>query len=765
MFKLSGTVFEDTNAPDADTIESSDSPISGVTVQLFNADSDGNPTGEAIASTETNEDGFYEFTDLANGDYVVKETQPGGFESVTDIDGNDDNQIAATIDGADSINNDFLEETPLELFKLSGTVFDDTNEPDADGIEGSDSPIQGVTVQLFNADSDGNPTGEEIASTTTDDAGFYEFADLANGEYVVKETQPGGFESVTDIDGTDDNQIAVTITDGNSTGNDFLEEVPPVLYALSGTVFDDTNEPDADGIEPTDTPIAGVTVELFNADDLDNAIASTTTDDAGFYEFTDLANGEYVVKETQPSGYESVTDIDGTDDNQIAAVIDGGDSVGNDFLEEVPPVLYALSGTVFDDTNAPDADAIETDDTPIAGVTVELFNADDLENAIASTETNEQGFYEFSDLANGEYVVVETQPSGYESVTDIDGTDDNQIAATIDGADSINNDFLEEVPPVLYALSGTVYDDTNEPNNDDIEPTDTPIAGVTVELFNADDLENAIASTETNEQGFYEFSDLANGEYVVVETQPSGYESVTDIDGTDDNQIAATIDGADSINNDFLEEVPPVLYALSGTVYDDTNEPGNDDIEPTDTPIAGVTVELFNADDLDNAIASTETDDAGFYEFTELANGEYVVKETQPGGFESVTDIDGTDDNQIAATIDGADSINNDFLEEVPPVLYALSGTVFDDTNAPGQDSIEDTDTPIAGVTVELFNADDLDNAIASTETNEDGFYEFADLANGEYVVKETQPGGFESVTDIDGTDDNQIAVTITDVQ
>ena len=86
-----------------------------------------------------------------------------------------------------------------------------------------------------------------------------------------------GYESVTDIDGTDDNQIAVTITRlvKIASGNDFLEEVPPVLYALSGTVFDDTNEPGARCVlNLTDTPIAGVTVELFNASMiLDNAIA------------------------------------------------------------------------------------------------------------------------------------------------------------------------------------------------------------------------------------------------------------------------------------------------------------------------------------------------------------------------------------------------------------------------------------------------------------------------------------------------------------
>ena len=41
------------------------------------------------------------------------------------------------------------------------------------------------------------------------------------------------------------------------------------FYNLSGTVLSDTQAPDADGIDnPGDTPIEGVTVELF-ADDGD----------------------------------------------------------------------------------------------------------------------------------------------------------------------------------------------------------------------------------------------------------------------------------------------------------------------------------------------------------------------------------------------------------------------------------------------------------------------------------------------------------------
>ena len=130
----------------------------------------------------TDANGFYEFTDLADGDYVVVETQPAGYDSVTDVDGTDDNQITATIAGADSVENDFLEEVPPELYNLSGTVYDDTNAPAADGIETTDTPIESVTIELFNADASGNPTGAAIATMLTDANGFYEFTDLADGD-------------------------------------------------------------------------------------------------------------------------------------------------------------------------------------------------------------------------------------------------------------------------------------------------------------------------------------------------------------------------------------------------------------------------------------------------------------------------------------------------------------------------------------------------------------------------------------------------------
>ncbi|MGL5076580.1 MAG: SdrD B-like domain-containing protein, partial [Waterburya sp.] len=171
--------------------------------------------------------------------------------------------------------------------------------PEVDGIDATDTPINSVEVQLFAADATGNPTGSAIATTTTDSNGNYQFSDLANGQYVVVQTQPAGYESVTDIDGGDSNQILATIAGADSVGNDFLEEVP--LASIGGRIWEDS---DRNGLESELEPgIANITVTLTGGgvDGIistpdDNTIVSLTTDDNGKYEFTGLTPGiEYQV--------------------------------------------------------------------------------------------------------------------------------------------------------------------------------------------------------------------------------------------------------------------------------------------------------------------------------------------------------------------------------------------------------------------------------------------------------------------------------------
>ena len=502
VFAISGTVLSDTLNPAANAIDNpGDTPIPGVTLNLYaDSDGDGNPDTDGagnllppIDTQVTGADGSYSFTGLTNGNYVVVQEQPTGFDSVTDSDGAPDNQISVTINGADVTGNNFLEEKEVAI---GSTVFRDTNN---NGLQDAgESGIEGVSVQLYSPGADGAIGGGDdslVNSTNTDVNGNYIFDNLPEGDYYVSipETNfaDGGalegtpLSSVTtettdnEIDG-DDNGIQGSIGDvtnspvinltansepidagaetaqGNELDNDGDDADGDMtidfgftsVFTVSGTVFEDTNNPNDNTIEAGDTPIPGVEVELFAVDGsgniVGNAIATTTTNTFGVYEFPNIGNGNYVVVQTQPTGFNSVTDSDGAPDNQIAVNVNNADSTDNNFLEERP--AGSVSGRVRD-----------TDNNGINNVTLNLINSDG--QIVDTVSTNSTGDYTFDYVLPGNYTVQQVQPFGYNSVSEVEGGTDgdnpgndntvnNRISVTVglndaDGGDDIGNDFVE----------------------------------------------------------------------------------------------------------------------------------------------------------------------------------------------------------------------------------------------------------------------------------------------------------------------------------
>jgi LPXTG-site transpeptidase (sortase) family protein len=692
---ITGQVREDANGngnpADPDT------GINAVTVQLFANDGTGKPTGPVLATTTTNGTGNYTFPSVAPGNYVVVETNPGGYTSTYDKDGVTNNtldQIAVTIVGSGSSSgNDFLDSRPADITgQVRYDVNNNGNPADAD------TGINAVTVQLFADDGTGKPTGPVLATTTTNGTGNYTFASQMPGNYVVVETNPAGYTSTYDKDGVTNNtldQVAVTLVSGtNNTGNDFLDTN---VADITGQVRNDTNN--NGNPADADSGINAVTVQLFANDGTGKptgpVLATTITNGTGNYTFANQVPGSYVVVETNLAGYTSTYDKDGVTNNtldQIAVtLVASTNNTGNDFLDTN---VGTVTGQVREDVNGNGNPA--DPDTGINAVTVQLYADDGTGKptgpVLGTTTTNGTGNYTFTNVVPGNYVVVETNPGGYTSTYDKDGVTNNtldQIAVTVTGsATTSGNDFLDSRPA---DITGQVRYDVN--NNGNPADADSGINAVTVQLFANDGTGKptgpVLATTTTNGTGNYTFAGQMPGSYVVVETNPAGYVSTYDKDGTTNNtldQIAVTlVSGTNNTANDFLDTN---VADITGQVRNDTNNNGNP-ADP-DTGINAVTVQLFADDGTGKptgpVLGTTTTNGTGNYTFANQVPGSYVVVETNLGGYTSTYDKDGVTNNtldQIAVTlVASTNNTGNDFLDTQDlPALGIVKSTNGQDAN------------------------------------------------------------------------------------
>ena len=237
----------------------------------------------------------------------------------------------------------------VRCLNLGNYVWYDT---DNDGtIDGGESPIENVTVQLFlDADENGSLDGAEqtpIDTDVTDASGLYLFENLAPGKYFVGipgsefntgETLENLYSSGTtagatgvtsettapDPDGTvldtDDNGMEVKTgfytggimttasvmlmfqdePTGESPDNSSIDDLDDNLtvdfgfygMSLGSLVFMDTDNTGT--FDNADMGISGVPVTLY-ASDGTTVVGTTTTDADGQYLFTGLAAGTYIV--------------------------------------------------------------------------------------------------------------------------------------------------------------------------------------------------------------------------------------------------------------------------------------------------------------------------------------------------------------------------------------------------------------------------------------------------------------------------------------
>src|SRR5690606_36241496 len=172
-------------------------------------------------------------------------------------------------------------------------------------------------IGVFNdANGDNVPdTGTPVATYVTDALGEFAFLNMEPGGYVLVQTHPAGYESLSDVDGTTDSdghdgatpneKIPVVLAPGETDAdNDFVEYAYPGL--ICGTVTDNMGN-----------PLANITLQLWtdpngDGNPADGMIHMTTTTDGetGMYCFEDVVHGTDVVVEVHPAGYDSGSDYE-----------------------------------------------------------------------------------------------------------------------------------------------------------------------------------------------------------------------------------------------------------------------------------------------------------------------------------------------------------------------------------------------------------------------------------------------------------------------
>jgi hypothetical protein len=597
-----------------------------------------------------------------------------------------------------------------DLYALGNRVWFDTNNNGR--LDGAEEGIHGVTVQLYHADATGYPSGAALATTTTaSDAtrtGYYLFDNLSAGDYIIVLPASnfsatghlsGYWSSLTSMQAS--GAISETTSPGPNTDLDLDDNgMRQTGGPLSGAVSSGVVTLGPSGLsEPTgETDLHSVIGQGVQPDGRANL-----TVDFGFYR---AALGNQVFEDLNDDGL-----LDTIDLNQ-----DGQPDILESGLSGVTLRLYTSSVSAAGRVEVP------------VGPDGKLGTADDASGGIL---TDANGFYQFSYLPQGAYVISASR-ANYASSQDIFtsaepddnvDSDDNGIgpggvvyssvvslapgATGIQGNNDVSNATGTTLDPTLdfgfigqVAIGNTLWLDNGAgggiPANGMRDGTESGIAGVTVQLYTASG--GYLAATTSDANGHYQFDQLHPGSYSLfippTQFQPGGklagelsspgaganqsYDETVDENGinTGDpdvngvgssvfylwpgaevkNENQASYTGAlpdDSVNFTADLGFAPE-YALGNRVWLDINN--NARLDAGEPGMDGVTLELYFADNAGSATASTgmvtTTAHGGYYLFEVVQPGRYVVA-IQASNFAPGGRLAGYWSSQTSLTVSG----------------------------------------------------------------------------------------------------------------
>ena len=684
--------------------------VKGISVQLFKLNADGSLPTNPLKTATTDDNGGYLFDKLSSGNYKVKFVTSSfpadcvlapanqGTDDAKDSDAGPDGfspiiPINPAGTGLAKDNRTIDAGLVTQFGSLGDYVWKDTNQ---NGLQDAGEPgVKGVTVELYQTDANGTPQGAAFKTTTTDEQGFYQFRGLSTGDYKVKfvaATFPKDCSPTKPDQGNDDTKDSDLGPDGfspkvsiNAEGTGLAKDNPtldvglaPQYGSLGDYVWLDV---DRDGFQDdNESPLQGVKVELYNADKT-LKIAETTTNESGKYLFDQLESGSYRVQFVPQPNTEFTkqnaaldtkdSDVDDKGCSPVVVINASGTGLAKDnpTIDAGFVIAYGSIGDyVWKDEN--ENGRQDAGELGVKGVKVELYDAA-TNLKIDEQTTNDQGYYNFDQLLTGRYKVRFTALP-----TDCDLIAPNQVSDDTKDSDADPvSGFSPDIPintalpleslgrnnPTVDAglqfrygsLGDYVWFDKD---NDGIQEADEePIADFTVLLFQ----EIAgkfikIREAKTDAKGKYHFDKLKTGTYKVQFLVPQewlpanpltpeniGSNDALDSDaqrrnGFNDPEYGCTqpisINTAlpvDNIgrNNPTIDGGIDPFGSIGNFVWRDNDADGVQD--PGEPGVPGVKVVLLD-ETKTRELATTTTDNNGYYGFDKLLNGTYFVKFVLP---------------------------------------------------------------------------------------------------------------------------------------
>lgn len=691
---------------------------------------------------------------------------------------------------------------PAGNMKLGNQVW---NDYDGDGKRDENEPgIPGAPIFLYTDNNGDNlPDGDAVRKTKSDEAGRYAFNYLPEGRYIVSMPVLPGYQKspntstqntspFPDNNVDDDNNLvrlegpnapggvlftnAITLSenqeptsDGDGPNGNLTMDLAECGNSWIGDfVWNDLN---GNGIQDAGEPgINGVTVTITFPDGITATTVTHNYNGDGYYDFKNLGPGTYKITFSTPSGFTPSPALQGSDttkdSNPINGVtyvtlnVDRSDfTIDAGFTTSTGSQKMTLGNLIWNDKNL--NNVRDLNEPGIAGVTVKLYkddNNDDIADgaAIATTTTDASGYYIFTNLDAGNYIVGAIIPVG--NVRGAQTTADPD-----DNVDNDNNGFLlignnsagSEVRSKAITLAlGTEPTTDGDGSNGNLTldiafcQTTPPTGGTCPGSTSAAGYFGGFEAGADNFSTVTAKTDLSyglprNGAYEIVSNASDagggGYLSITPHSGGKFMLIHTSANANNRLWAVTVNVVPGETYNFCAFIAN---------AKPT--PVNGFTVTL-NAG---NTVIATGTAVYGWNQLcgtytapAGVTTVEFSIKDPNPGVGPS--HFLALDDICVGGTV-------------VVPSSLTLGNLVWNDKNL---NNVRDAGEPgIAGATVKLYKDDNNDDvvdgaAIQTTTTDANGNYTFSNLAAGNYIVGVIIPTGnvrgAQSDTDPDNDADN----------